>query len=888
MADLFGSRPAPLSAPSKLDVMNPAGTIALLNAARHLHLIKGLANNTSLVDRFAHQIALYAQLERKPEDTLRRFSLNGDNRLDFKEFQPALKRLFGHAITHGQARDLFAAFCPTSAKKLDIDTFCQIMAHWSSVAQRARDKPALLAPPTSPGNSVDHHANLRRGLELATLNYDKLSDMFLKMDVGCTGYLSKEEFELAMSHLGIYFTLQEYDQLYSQLPTSVLNTNGMAYAGFLSMLGIKMSALFQNQKVWESLLAHGDTLRRQLQLDVKRGQDTLAPPQLRELLSRCGLTLSNADFTALRMRLQPYSAATGEIAVTSLLGALNDKTAMLLQEPLSPQRRGKKMGHDCLSTSQAAGKTTEQRNAEAQHSLVKLPEHKPKSELAQTFLQEAAPAAATSPPNLEARIRQRLSQFQATGPTQFASARNVFPGDRLGRITRGQLRQALAQVGILSRHAEVEALFWKLDPTGRGFMTADDFCKHLQQDRVEVDDDAESDRPLRFEEQRFLDALENKVPELLRVCRRIDPTATGCLSKADFIWAMQEVGLLMSQSDALAAIAALSTRKDGVVAYATVPATLQVLHARRQRQALPLSNTALLLAPSPPSSPHPQGPSPTKYPDYPARRSSLTLGHDFSEPVKQERERDLTFALQPNPAADPRLVAERQERQASAKRMAAIHGILERRSDLKSCFDMYPYRPSAGGSVVLSLDAIVDILASARMNLDFATRDEARAFVHDIVPPGVAQLSFVEIIRLLNAVQHHDAAPSTDRTDFGRASRVEMTLRRKLAQESTLRDVSTHQWKTTGSIIVRHAFKGLASRDMTTTAPAGGQFDAACRNADLKHVCFRLSLDLTTQETNYLLRHMGAIERGSFTSRDLFDCFTALLFSSPHPTPAIA
>ncbi len=75
-------------------------------------------SNTQLVERFAHQIALYNQLDRNPEDILRRFSLNGDNKLDFKEFQPALKRLFGPDISHAQSKDLFLTFCPTSGKKL--------------------------------------------------------------------------------------------------------------------------------------------------------------------------------------------------------------------------------------------------------------------------------------------------------------------------------------------------------------------------------------------------------------------------------------------------------------------------------------------------------------------------------------------------------------------------------------------------------------------------------------------------------------------------------------------------------------------------------------------------------------------------------------------------
>ncbi len=82
------------------------------------NLIKALIRSTELVERFRDHIELYSKIDQKPEDILRRFSLNGDNKLDFKEFQPALKRLFGADMSHTQSKELFLAFCPTSGKKL--------------------------------------------------------------------------------------------------------------------------------------------------------------------------------------------------------------------------------------------------------------------------------------------------------------------------------------------------------------------------------------------------------------------------------------------------------------------------------------------------------------------------------------------------------------------------------------------------------------------------------------------------------------------------------------------------------------------------------------------------------------------------------------------------
>ncbi|EQC32569.1 hypothetical protein SDRG_09887 [Saprolegnia diclina VS20] len=892
--DLFERKVAPISMLSKLDAMNPAD----------LDLIRALANNASLVERFRHQIELFARLQRQPEDTLRRFSLNGDNRLDFKEFQPALKRLFGHDISHAQSRDLFLAFCPTSAKKLDIDTFCQIMGHWSQLRSVSVATPSPVPSISRSSGQMDSHANLRRGLELATINYDKLSDMFLKMDVGCTGYLTKEEFELAMGHLGIYFTLQEYDQLYAQLPPTVLDTCGLLYSGFLALLGVKMSSLFHNQKIWEAVLAVTDAIKLQLAQKAKEGRDVLSPDDLRSVLGACGVTLSNADFTGLRLRLQPYMNANGDITIASLHAALHDKTASVLHgatcapAPGSPAKRGKKMAIDrCAGGSAfAAGKTTEQRNAEAHHSLVRMPDQKSKSEFGATFLQLPVQTESRPADNcLEARILHKLATLKETGPTHLESARNVFPGDRFGRLTRGQLRQSLAQLGIVSRYAEIEGLFWTLDPTGRGYVIAEDFYKHLQHDvngeasagKESRDVNANADeRTYRFEEQRFIDVLEAKVPNVLRVCRRIDSAHSGSLSKADFIWAMQEAGLLMSQSDASTAISTLSSRKDGVVAYETISATLEALRAKRRRHAMHLSNTALLL--DPPTTPEPL--ATTARHDYPARRSSLSLRYDETESPVQEKDKDLTFALQPNPSVDQKVVEERQMRQAAAKQLGLVNSILEKRSELKLCFDLYPYKPSVGGCIVLSLDAIAEILASARMGLAIPTLHDAVAFVRSIVPSGAKELSFVELIRGLNQAQHSDArsGPLGEPIATWDTSCIQSALRRKLTLESTLRDVGVHNWSRTGSIIVRHAFKGLASREMTTGAARGGQYDATCRNADLKHVCFRLSLDLTPTEAAFLLRHMHAVERGFFSSSDLFQCFSVVLFPPPHPTPAIA
>ncbi|ETV79193.1 hypothetical protein, variant 2 [Aphanomyces astaci] len=627
---LFGS--AQIAAPSKMDTMNPTD----------VNVIRALVSNTDLVDRFSHQIALYGKQRDhlKPEDTLRRFSLNGDNKLDFREFHPALKRLFGHGISHTQSKELFGVFCPTSGKKLDIDQFCQIMGHWCQVAERIKDQQYLSRPSSAEpvaqsgdglSSTLDNNANIRRGLELATKHYDKLNAVFLNMDVGCTGYLSKEEFELAMTHLGVYLNTQEYERLYAQLPSSIRHesSDGIYYAGFLAMLGVKMTTLFQNQKLWEMMLQHGDVLRKYLTHCQKQGKSSMSPDHFRDLLGHCGITLSNGDFTGLRMRMQEFQDVDGHINLADFLAALNDKAAFLANStglvgctgPPSPPRRGKKMVDTHDSTVYAAGKSTEQRNAEAQTCRGKSTDemkkkHPTLSDVYNTSTSPASSLVQTYPTSLEDRIFMKMKTCQDMGYTHCATLKSIFPGDRFGKVTRGQFRQSLAQLNLVSRHAEVEALFWQLDPAGRGYIGAHDLHIHLQ--KYQPTNEAGASQPtasppspkvqyrssLRVDEKKFFDALQDKLPNVLAACRSVDPAKTGCISRGDFIWALRQGGLILSHADATSVIATLSSRKDGVVLYHTiadsVAAVLQLPGANNQSTAKKtnrhhLSNTAVLL-----------------------------------------------------------------------------------------------------------------------------------------------------------------------------------------------------------------------------------------------------------------------------------------------------
>lgn len=92
-----------------------------------------LLANRRVVEYFSAEIERFSQTALKPDDVLRRFSLNGDGQLDVKEFQLALKRLGILQLPSAndtaaqqqettealmKARELYSVFCPSQAKKL--------------------------------------------------------------------------------------------------------------------------------------------------------------------------------------------------------------------------------------------------------------------------------------------------------------------------------------------------------------------------------------------------------------------------------------------------------------------------------------------------------------------------------------------------------------------------------------------------------------------------------------------------------------------------------------------------------------------------------------------------------------------------------------------------
>ncbi|GLD99555.1 hypothetical protein PINS_up008281 [Pythium insidiosum] len=94
-----------------------------------------LLQSQRLMTYFEDEIMRFAHSQLKPDDVLRRFSLNGDGQLDLKEFQLAVKRLGiivfpshdasantnatdSHAMQ--RSKELFSAFCPVQQQ----ETWC--------------------------------------------------------------------------------------------------------------------------------------------------------------------------------------------------------------------------------------------------------------------------------------------------------------------------------------------------------------------------------------------------------------------------------------------------------------------------------------------------------------------------------------------------------------------------------------------------------------------------------------------------------------------------------------------------------------------------------------------------------------------------------------------
>lgn len=359
--------------------------------------------------QFADEIVRFSRTPLKPDEVLRRFSLNGDGQLDLKEFQLAMKRLEIVVVPRGdggerdrqqsadeRARALYHAFCPMQSRKLgtivrkrcrarsvltmvsavrcatDIDVFCKIMTEWSLQLMRAQyqqskeqrstrgnraglsSAPSTLATPyatesSAPGsggaNTNDESGMLRPHLSEAEAiwrrittcviqNSEKLRQIFLRLDITCSGSVTQEEFELALSHIGLFLTPREFDRLYESLDDELKLFRGdsdvfdIKYTGFLDIFKGPSSqpralrstskqvsppvVSVGNARLWDMLVASLDKLQALFKQYQRIQKLVLSPESFRDCLRQCGIVLSNADYAALRVQLLPYTYVNRE------------------------------------------------------------------------------------------------------------------------------------------------------------------------------------------------------------------------------------------------------------------------------------------------------------------------------------------------------------------------------------------------------------------------------------------------------------------------------------------------------------------------------------------------------------------------------------------------
>ncbi|OWZ23679.1 hypothetical protein PHMEG_0001411 [Phytophthora megakarya] len=870
-------------------------------------------------------------------------------------------------------------------------------------------------------------------------NSEKLRQIFVKMDVMSSGKISPEELELALSHIGVFLTTREYEKLYISLEEDVKEytrdstTNGhwrgrgskgnaftIKYAEFMALFQDKgevdnrIHALPSNSKqvsppvvavgsapLWDLLVAAVDKLQPVFQQYGRIGQCYLQPEMFRHCLLRCGITLSNADFAALRVRLLQFSdTASGSIEIGPFLNALKaaDRTTMKSKTSpgvpettignvgQSPIRLGRKKVqrsiYSFVNTGNApypAGKTTQERNAGATRTIVKICDDRRRESDFHFLTATTSPRVLHSgdgktylehqhrrqgsffttgkpPPVLEVRILSKLLQLKQLGHLSACSPQSVFPGDRFGHISRGQFRQSLVFLNLLVRYADVESLFWTLDTLGRGYIIAQDFYDHLTKFATEENSTSPSislpglpsdGRVLRARPprpvQKVLEQMLVELPRLIAICERIDTNHSGMLSSKELLQAINELGIMASVADSHTAIETLNRDQQAAapdqIAYHSLEDRLSALCSTLfspKTCKKHLSATSVLLAPyeerpySEASSSYNQDPDvndalwncPRRrmiY-DHPAARSSVRISEMNS------LQSEITPLRQPGKSTAVDDAKSRQERRHRVALMGILQDLLERRGDLKTALDLHR-RADTRGQV--TRQDLVEILLSSRLNLHFPSGAPAAQELVDELYPTLrpeSGLGFLDILRSISELlgdvtkelssassnnrpqsnfstnpyqnpqqstgrrlnntldMHSSVLPTTtgSRTKLASFPDNEVfaerstTVRRKLLEESRLKNLLNSEYGLqSAAILVRHAFKGLAPREMVVPID-NGQFEATCRATDIKHVCYRLGLDLDSHEQQFVASRIDPGDTGFVSSPGLLSFFTKL------------
>lgn len=589
-------------------------------------------------------------------------------------------------------------------------------------------------------------------------------------------------------------------------------------------------------------------------------------------------------------------------------------------------------------------------------------------------------ASGKPPPPLEERILTKLQQAKELGQLGVCSQQTIFPGDRFGRITRGQFRQSLVHLGVLARYAEVETLFWTLDPTGKGYMVNHELYEYLNAFAARrpseltspkntwnkltiVSDSANTSTGQRLTRsvQKVIERMLLDFPAFLAICEHIDVDQKGTVSPPELLSAIQELGILASVEDTQTAISALCQglqvsgdvdfdKSTLAIPYRSLDVRLSQLCSDllspRKRKKNHLSTASVLLAPQEQlynerlGSKHEFDMNTVSETDAlwncPRRRMNQShRANKTSIQITDELPGDgrQYYAATQRPVEETK--AERLERMRRVVLISVLQDLLERRSDLKTVMDLH--RKSDVHGQVTKQD-LVDILMTSRLNLNFGAGVSAREFVDELYPslPPTNSVGFLDLLhrcgdlladatRLLQASRAGMSAVPSEKQQKRQAARKlnstvafgsdpttaalpptyssvparqsgmkmvgdssttlldssdEDSVRTKLLRQSRLKDLlMTPHGRQSAAILVRHAFKGLSSRDMVVPVE-NGQYEAMCRTDDLKHVCYRLGLDLDPSEQQFVAQTIDTNGSGFVSSPQVLEFFVHLAKTS--------
>lgn len=291
------------------------------------------------------------------------------------------------------------------------------------------------------------------------------------MDIECNGEISAAEFRFGLEHLGIHLNELEFQHFMNELPSHVKSISpevqapSINYIRYLHSLTHDGQESFGIHKIWDTLVLHVDKLEKYFGKMIKMGECRVSNETFRQGLCNCGISMSTHDFSALRMKFQLYTYADsrnrvpflticrdsdGKIRIDQILDALQNSNNPRLSVG-SPKKRGKKWLASPRKRDggvQAAGRTTEDRE-HARPTLRMQEDHSKPSNFKERFLQDDTAPMEQTKGQLETRIMDKLARLKSMG--SFSSLQSYFPGDRFGKITRGQFRQSLAHVGEIAR-----------------------------------------------------------------------------------------------------------------------------------------------------------------------------------------------------------------------------------------------------------------------------------------------------------------------------------------------------------------------------------------------------------------------------------------------------